>query len=69
ASAGWARAAAGGALIGFTSALLGVGGGLVAIPVLIYWLRTPLRRVSATSLAIVAVTATVGALSYAISGW
>ena len=43
------RALAGGAAVGFFSALLGVGGGLVAIPVLIYGLNTPIRKVTGTA--------------------
>ncbi len=63
------RAVAGGAAVGFFSALLGVGGGLVAIPVLIYGLHLPLRKVSATSLALITFTALTGVLAYAVSGW
>ena len=63
------RALSGGAAVGFFSALLGVGGGLVAIPVLIYWLRVPIRKVSGTSLAIITFTALTGAIGYAIAGW
>jgi len=61
-------ALAGGAAVGFFSALLGVGGGLVAIPLLIYVLHVPLRRVSATSLAIITFTAFTGVVAYAVSG-
>lgn len=63
------RALAGGALVGFIAALLGVGGGLVAIPLLIYGLRVPIERVPATSLVIVFLTALVGVLAYTASGW
>lgn len=62
------RALIGGAATGFFSALLGVGGGIVAIPVLIYWLRLPIEKVSATSLAIITFTAATGVLAYAING-
>jgi uncharacterized membrane protein YfcA len=62
------RALVGGAAVGFFSALLGVGGGLVAIPVLIYWLGVPIRKVTATSLALITFTAVMGVLSYAVSG-
>ena len=57
-----------GALVGLFSALLGVGGGLVAIPLLIYVLRLELRFVAATSLAIVAFAATAGMLTYMFTG-
>lgn len=62
-------AIAGGAAVGFFSALLGVGGGLVAIPLLIYALHVPLRKVSATSLAIITFTAFTGVVTYAASGF
>ncbi|UCF21331.1 MAG: sulfite exporter TauE/SafE family protein [Gemmatimonadota bacterium] len=62
------RAIAGGAAVGFFSALLGVGGGLVAIPVLIYALHTPMRKVSGTSLALITFTALTGVAAYAASG-
>jgi uncharacterized membrane protein YfcA len=63
------RALAGGAGVGFFSALLGVGGGLVAIPVLIYGLHLPIRKVTGTSLALISFTALVGVAAYAFSGW
>jgi|SRR5690606_274756 len=57
-----------GAAVGIFSAMLGVGGGLVAIPLLIYVLRLDMRYVAATSLAIVAFAATAGALTYMLTG-
>jgi len=62
------RALVGGAAVGFFSALLGVGGGLMAIPVLIYWLHVPIRKVTGTSLALITFTALMGVVSYAVSG-
>lgn len=62
------RAIAGGAAVGFFSALLGVGGGLVAIPVLIYGLHVHIRKVTGTSLALITFTALTGVLAYAVSG-
>lgn len=59
----------GGAAVGFFSALLGVGGGLVAIPVLIYGLHVSIRRVAGTSLALITFTAVTGVLAYAVTGW
>jgi hypothetical protein len=55
-----------GAAVGLLSALLGVGGGVVAIPLLIHLIRLDVRRVAATSLAVVMLAATAGALTY---GW
>ncbi len=63
------RALVGGSAVGFFSALLGVGGGLVAIPVLLYWLHLPIRQVSGTSLAVITFTALVGVATYAVSGF
>lgn len=61
-------AGATGALVGIFSALLGVGGGLVAIPMLMYVVRLDIRHVAATSLAIVAFAATAGTLAYMFTG-
>lgn len=57
-----------GALVGLLSALLGVGGGLVAIPLLMYVVRLNVEQVAATSLAIVVVAAAAGTLTYITSG-
>jgi hypothetical protein len=57
-----------GAVVGIFSALLGVGGGLVAIPLLMYVVRLDIRHVAATSLAIVAFAATAGTATYMLTG-
>lgn len=54
---------------GFLSALLGVGGGVVAIPLLIHVIGLEIRRVAATSLAVIAFAAVSGSLTYVVSGW
>jgi len=51
------------------SAMLGVGGGLVAIPMLIYVVGLEITQVAATSLAIVTFAATSGMITYVVSGW
>jgi uncharacterized protein len=61
-------AAVTGTLVGVLSALLGVGGGLVAIPLLLYVVRIDVEQVAATSLAIVVVAATAGTLTYVLAG-
>lgn len=61
-------AAVTGALIGVLSALLGVGGGLVAIPLLMYVVRLNVEQVAATSLAIVVVAAAAGTVTYIVAG-
>lgn len=53
-----------GAAVGFFSALLGVGGGIVAIPLLMHVIGIDLRRVAATSLAIITLTSLGGTLAY-----
>jgi uncharacterized protein len=60
--------AVGGLAVGALSALLGVGGGLVAIPILVYVMGVRLEQVAATSLAIVVFTATAAVVGYAASG-
>jgi uncharacterized protein len=62
------KAVVGGGLVGFFSALLGVGGGAVAIPVLIHWGRLDLHRVAAASLGIIAFAAFAGSAGYALAG-
>jgi hypothetical protein len=57
-----------GILVGVFSALLGVGGGLVAIPLLLHVVRLEMERVAATSLAIIAVAAAAGTLTYITTG-
>ena len=58
-----------GTAIGLLSAMLGVGGGILAIPLLVYVVGLDIRRVAATSIAIVALTAASGAITYAVAGW
>lgn len=57
-----------GIAVGLFSALLGVGGGIVAIPLLLHLVHLDVRRVAATSIGIIAITATAGTISYMVSG-
>lgn len=57
-----------GAAVGFLSALFGVGGGIVAIPVLIYFVGLTLSKVAATSMAIIMFTALAAVLGYGVAG-
>ncbi len=66
---GLAVAVFGGLLVGFITSLLGVGGGIVAIPLLIYLVRLDVKKVAATSLGIVVFSALTAALTYAVTGW
>jgi hypothetical protein len=58
-----------GLAVGLMSALLGVGGGIVAIPILLYVMGLKLDKVAATSLAIIAFTALAAVVGYGVSGW
>ena len=53
---------------GFFSALFGVGGGIVIVPLLLLISRWELRSASATSLAAIGITATAGVLTYLVHG-
>jgi uncharacterized protein len=57
-----------GLVAGLFSALFGVGGGVVVVPLLILFARYPERPAMATSLAAVALIALVGAVTYALHG-
>ena len=57
-----------GAAVGLMSALLGVGGGIIAIPILVYLMRLPLEEVAATSMAVIVFTALAGVAGYAVAG-
>lgn len=57
-----------GGLVGALSALLGVGGGVVAIPLLIYLVRMDVSEVAATSIGLVSFAAPAGVLTYMIAG-
>jgi uncharacterized membrane protein YfcA len=53
---------------GFFSALFGVGGGIVIVPLLLLVAHWELRPATATSLAAIGITATAGALTYLYHG-
>jgi uncharacterized protein len=53
---------------GFLSALLGVGGGIVIVPLLVALLAFGQRRASATSLAAILVSSAAGSLTFAFHG-
>lgn len=57
-----------GLVAGFFSALFGVGGGIVLVPLLILLARFSERPAMATSLAAIGVTALAGAVAYAVLG-
>ena len=53
---------------GVFSALFGVGGGIVVVPLLVLLQRLPTRVATATSLGAIAITAAAGTLVYGIRG-
>ncbi len=53
---------------GGLSALLGIGGGLIAVPALLYFARLPIRMVAPTALAGVCLTTLSGGVSYLTAG-
>jgi uncharacterized membrane protein YfcA len=53
---------------GLFSALFGVGGGLITVPLLMLWAGWGQRPASATSLAMIGITAAAGAALYALHG-
>jgi len=57
-----------GAFGGAMSALLGIGGGLIAVPVFLYVVRLPVRAVAPTALAGVCLTTLAGGLGYLTAG-
>jgi uncharacterized protein len=58
--------ALGGILVGGLAALMGVGGGIVAIPILVYVMGLGLEKVAATSMAVIVFTATAAVLGYGL---
>ena len=57
-----------GLVAGFFSALFGVGGGIVIVPLLLLYARLDQRSASATSLAAIGITALAGTITYALHG-
>jgi uncharacterized membrane protein YfcA len=53
---------------GFFSALFGVGGGIVVVPLLVLGLGYALRPATGTSLAAIAIIAFVGTIAYGVRG-
>jgi uncharacterized protein len=53
---------------GFFSALFGVGGGVVIVPLLLLAGGWAIREASATSLAAIGITATAGVITYVVHG-
>jgi hypothetical protein len=57
-----------GIIVGFISALSGLGGGVFSIPIMVYLFNFPMKKAVGTSSAIIVITAFSGALGYIING-
>jgi uncharacterized protein len=57
-----------GVAAGFFSALFGVGGGIVIVPLLLLLTSLTIRPAAATSLAAIGITALAGTITYAFHG-
>ena len=57
-----------GVVAGFFSALFGVGGGLITVPLLLLFTQFPERPAMATSLGAIGITALAGTIRYAFHG-
>jgi uncharacterized membrane protein YfcA len=53
---------------GVFSAFFGVGGGIIAVPLLVLFIALPERVATATSLLAIAITASAGVVAYALRG-
>lgn len=58
-----------GILIGFFSGLLGVGGGVIGVPIMLVFLRFDMLKAVGTSSAVIIFTSFGGSLGYIINGW
>ena len=56
-----------GIMIGFLGAVMGIGGGFILVPIMIYWLRVPTSTVIGTSMVLTLVTMTFATLLHAIT--
>jgi len=54
--------------IGMTQGFLGIGGGVVIVPTLIYWVGCSTRMAVGTSLLVVVISAVAGTLAHALRG-
>lgn len=54
---------------GAFSAFFGIGGGVVAVPLMFFVLKLPMHRAVGNSSALIVLSASVGAMSYAWHGW
>jgi len=57
-----------GFIIGFISSMFGLGGGVVGIPIMILFLRYPIKKVAGTSSGIIFFTSIAGVIGYIMFG-
>lgn len=55
--------------IGFFSGLLGIGGGVLGIPIMLIFLHFDMRKAIGTSAAVIIFTSFGGSIGYIINGW
>ena len=55
-------------VVGFIASILGIGGGIIHVPMMTYLLKFPVKTAIATSTAILTVSAFSGAVSHAVLG-
>ncbi|WP_269850389.1 sulfite exporter TauE/SafE family protein [Methanosarcina horonobensis] len=58
-----------GILIGFFSGLLGIGGGVIGIPIMLIFLHFDMLKAIGTSAAVIIFTSLGGSLGYIVNGW
>lgn len=58
-----------GIFIGFFSGLLGIGGGVIGIPIMLIFLHFDMLKAIGTSAAVIIFTSFTGSLGYIINGW
>ena len=58
-----------GAVVGLFSGLFGLGGGVIAIPLMVKVLRFPIHKAVGNSIALVLFTSLIGAAGYVLHGW
>lgn len=63
-----ARSVTLGLVAGFVGGLLGIGGGIIYVPGMVLWLGLDQRRAHASSVAVIVVSATAAAISFASDG-
>ena len=64
----WVASILGSFAAGFIAGLLGIGGGVLNVPIMVLLLCLPIRTAVATSLFMISITASIGSSSYLIQG-